>query len=191
MQLTEKNHNRDSGADLIKQEKETVNLKTSHLKLSSQKCKKRKKKEWKSEESLKDLWDIKFYEFQKEKKERQGQKAYFKKLVENLSKLGKELDIQIQEYPWTLKTEHPETNIIKLLKFKDRERLLKIAREEWFSIYKCMHAQSLQSCLTLCDCMDCSLPGSSVHGILTNTGVSCHAFLQRIFPTQLSRELQD
>ena len=29
-----------------------------------------------------------------------------------------------------------------------------------------MHAQSLQSCLTLCDPMDCSLPGSSVHGIL-------------------------
>ena len=44
MQLTEKNHNRDSGADLIKQKKETVNLKTSHLKLSSQKCKKRKKR---------------------------------------------------------------------------------------------------------------------------------------------------
>ena len=31
----------------------------------------------------------------------------------------------------------------------------------------CMHAKSLQSCLTLCDfIMDCSLPGSSVHGIL-------------------------
>ena len=29
-----------------------------------------------------------------------------------------------------------------------------------------MHAQSLQSCPTLCDPMDCSLPGSSVHGIL-------------------------
>ena len=27
-------------------------------------------------------------------------------------------------------------------------------------------AQSLQSCLTLCDPMGCSLPGSSVHGIL-------------------------
>ena len=27
-------------------------------------------------------------------------------------------------------------------------------------------AQSLQSCLTLCNPMDCSLPGSSVHGIL-------------------------
>ena len=28
-----------------------------------------------------------------------------------------------------------------------------------------MHAKSLQSCPTLCDPMDCSLPGSSVHGI--------------------------
>ena len=27
-------------------------------------------------------------------------------------------------------------------------------------------AKSLQLCLTLCNCMDCSLPGSSVHGIL-------------------------
>ena len=35
MHLTEENHNRDSGADLIKQKKETVNLKTSHLKLFS------------------------------------------------------------------------------------------------------------------------------------------------------------
>ena len=30
----------------------------------------------------------------------------------------------------------------------------------------CVHAKSLQSCPTLCDHMDCSLPGSSVHGIL-------------------------
>ena len=30
----------------------------------------------------------------------------------------------------------------------------------------CVHAQSLQLCLTLCDPMDCSPPGSSVHGIL-------------------------
>ena len=29
-----------------------------------------------------------------------------------------------------------------------------------------MHATSLHSCPTLCDPMDCSLPGSSVHGIL-------------------------
>ena len=30
----------------------------------------------------------------------------------------------------------------------------------------CIHAQLLQSCLTLCAPMDYSLPGSSVHGIL-------------------------
>ena len=30
----------------------------------------------------------------------------------------------------------------------------------------CMHARLLQLGLTLCDPMDCSLPGFSVHGIL-------------------------
>ena len=30
----------------------------------------------------------------------------------------------------------------------------------------CAHTKSLQSCLTLCDPMDCSPPGCSVHGIL-------------------------
>ena len=35
--------------------------------------------------------------------------------------------------------------------------------------------------------MDCSLPGSSVHGIVPwgkNIGVGCHFLLQGIFPTQ-------
>ena len=43
-----------------------------------------------------------------------------------------------------------------------------------------------QSCLTLCNFMDCILPGSSVHGDSPgkNTGVGCHAFLQGIFLTQ-------
>ena len=43
-----------------------------------------------------------------------------------------------------------------------------------------------QSCLALCDSMDCSPPGSSIHGDSpgNNTGVSCHALLQGIFPTQ-------
>ena len=42
-----------------------------------------------------------------------------------------------------------------------------------------------QSCLTLCDPMDCSLPGSSVHEILQvrNTGVGSHSLLQGIFMT--------
>ena len=33
------------------------------------------------------------------------------------------------------------------------------------AVHECMHAMSLQSRLTLCDTMNCSLPGSSVHGI--------------------------
>ena len=43
-----------------------------------------------------------------------------------------------------------------------------------------------QSCLTLCDPMDCSPPGSSVHGDSPskNTGVGCHALLQGIVLTQ-------
>ena len=43
-----------------------------------------------------------------------------------------------------------------------------------------------QSCPTLCNLMDCSLPGSFVHGdsLGKNTGVGSHALLQGIFPTQ-------
>ena len=43
-----------------------------------------------------------------------------------------------------------------------------------------------QSCLTLCDLMGCSPPGSSVHWYSPgkNTGVGCHGLLQGIFPTQ-------
>ena len=51
-----------------------------------------------------------------------------------------------------------------------------------------MHVKLLQSCLTLCDPMDCSPPGSSVHGDSPgkSTGVGCHALLQGIFSTQWS-----
>ena len=40
--------------------------------------------------------------------------------------------------------------------------------------------------MSLCDPMDCSPPGSSVHGDSPgkDTGVGCHALLQGIFPTQ-------
>ena len=50
----------------------------------------------------------------------------------------------------------------------------------------CMRAKSLQSCLTLCDPMDCSPPSSSVHGdsLGKNIDVGCHDLLQGIFLTQ-------
>ena len=49
-----------------------------------------------------------------------------------------------------------------------------------------MCAKSFQSCPTLCDPMDCSPLGSSVHGIFPgkNIGVGCHFLLQGIFLTQ-------
>ena len=54
------------------------------------------------------------------------------------------------------------------------------------SFFVCMRAKLLQSCPTLCNLMDCSLPGFYVHGDSPgkNTGVGCHFLLQRIFPTQ-------
>ena len=51
--------------------------------------------------------------------------------------------------------------------------MLKIHIQEMHSLlnreiftYTCMHAKSLKFCLTLCDPMNYSPPGSSVHGIL-------------------------
>ena len=35
-----------------------------------------------------------------------------------------------------------------------------------FKFLVCVHAKSLQLCPTLCDPMDCSPPGSSVHAVL-------------------------
>ena len=59
---------------------------------------------------------------------------------------------------------------------------------QFFSLY--VHAKSLQSCLTLCDPMDCSPIGTTLDcpwdSPGKNTGVGCHALLQGIFPTQRS-----
>ena len=69
--------------------------------------------------------------------------------------------------------------------------LEEILTQEDFFFWKSSKCQNLmhacvQSCLTLCDLMDCSPPGSSVHGIFPgkNIGVGCHFFLQEIFLTQ-------
>ena len=44
-----------------------------------------------------------------------------------------------------------------------------------WKVYACVCARSLQSCPTLCDPMDCSPPGSSVHGILQGRILECVA----------------
>ena len=57
---------------------------------------------------------------------------------------------------------------------------------QYMSIYTYGGGLVTQSCPTLCDPMDYRLPGSCVHGDSPgkNTGVSCHALIQRIFPNQ-------
>ena len=50
-----------------------------------------------------------------------------------------------------------------------------------------MEVSVTQSCLIVCDPVDCSPPGSSVHGISflgKNIGVGSHSLLQGICPTQ-------
>ena len=61
--------------------------------------------------------------------------------------------------------------------------IVKTQKQTCLSIVLCLVAES---CPTLCDPMDCSPPGSSVHGDSPgkNTGVGCHALLQGTFPTQ-------
>ena len=51
------------------------------------------------------------------------------------------------------------------------------------SIMQCA-SKSLQSCPTLCNSMDCSLQGSSLHEILQARTLEWYARLQGIFPTQ-------
>ena len=54
----------------------------------------------------------------------------------------------------------------------------------WGSQVPYVKMKVTQSCLTLCDPMDCSLSGFSVHGVLQARRVGSHSLLQGIFPTQ-------
>ena len=50
----------------------------------------------------------------------------------------------------------------------------------------CCCCSGSQLCLALCESLDCTPPGSSVHGDFSgkNTRVGCHFLLHRIFPDQ-------
>ena len=58
--------------------------------------------------------------------------------------------------------------------------MFRMLRGEQVGLQQYAAAKSLQSCLTLCDPIDGSPPGSPVPGILPgkNTGVGCHFLLQ-------------
>ena len=65
-------------------------------------------------------------------------------------------------------------------------RLDKVKEFTLFSPLSCVLCLVAEWFPTLCDPMDCSLPGYSVHGDSPgkNTGVGWHAVLKGIFPTQ-------
>ena len=93
---------------------------------------------------------------------------------------------------WQIDGEKMETVTDFLLRYKitvdndcgyEIKRRLLLGRKAMTNLVK---AKVAHSCLTLCDPMNCSPPGSSVHGDSPdkNTRVGCHALLQGIVPTQ-------
>ena len=72
---------------------------------------------------------------------------------------------------------------------------LPLSHHLWPSVIECVYTKSLQSWPTLCDPMDCSLPGSSVHGIFQARILEWVArglpLLQGIFLTQGLNPCQD
>ena len=59
-----------------------------------------------------------------------------------------------------------------------------ISAQDLGSVLSLLKVKVAQSCPSVCDLTDCSLPASSVHGTGKSTGVDCHFLLQGIFPTQ-------
>ena len=60
----------------------------------------------------------------------------------------------------------PSVTFPSAVLWRGSARWLPPTRISFRPLRACVHAKSLQSCLTLCDPGNCSPPGSSVHGIL-------------------------
>ena len=91
-----------------------------------------------------------------------------------------------------LESKTAERNISNL-KYADNTTLMAESEEELQSFLMKVKEESetcvclvIRSCPTLCNSIDCSQSGSSVHGESPgkNTGMDCHSLLQRIFLTQ-------
>ena len=77
-------------------------------------------------------------------------------------------------YNWII---HPVKGKKDVVVFKDHFEIWKNdpGSVYFFPLTPCMCAKLLQSCPTLCNPMDCSLPGSSVYGILQARILECVA----------------
>ena len=95
-----------------------------------------------NEDSLRDLWDnIKHNNVciigvpEGEEREKGPEKIFEEIIVENCPNMGKEIAIQVQEmqrvpYRINPRRDTPRNTVIKLAKIKDKEKLLKAAREK-------------------------------------------------------------
>ena len=74
--------------------------------------------------------------------------------------------------------------------FKSQKYIHHMIKKNWVKLFYTIGSSLVvlvtQVCLTLCDLMDCSLPGFSCpwDSPGKNTGVGCHSLLQGIFPIQ-------
>ena len=95
-----------------------------------------------NEDSLRDLWDnIKCNNIhiigvpEGEEREKVPEKIFEEIIVKNFPNMGKEIDTQVQEvqrvpYRINPRRNMPRHIVIKLAKLKDKEKLLKAAREK-------------------------------------------------------------
>ena len=83
------------------------------------------------------------------------------------------------DLPWPAYHTHTYTHPTKLFPLRAQCFL-----PSSISIIQNTNQMKSLGCVQLCNPIDCSLPGSSVHGIFPgkNTGVGCHSLLQGIFP---------
>ena len=73
--------------------------------------------------------------------------------------------------------------MIKQSHFSSMYNLLKLSQNHFTCVCMCVVTKS---CPTLCDLMDCSPPGSSVH-VISQARIlelGCHLLLQGVFQTQ-------
>lgn len=127
--------------DWTKQKKESFNLKTEQWNCSNQNDQKKKKKEWNKVDSLRDLEDninltnIPMIGLPEEEEREKGADILFEEMTAgDFPNLEKETDIQVQEAQRVKNKMSPKRHtlghvIIKMSKVKDKERILKAARE--------------------------------------------------------------
>ena len=114
--------------------------------------------------------------------------AVGRRLLGNILHEGHSLSIS-QDFPW-VKTSHLFFPVHECLMCIPGSFLLLMWQQErwhgWRGLTLDSVCAQLLSLVWLCDPMDCSLPGWSVHGdsLGKNNGVGLHALLQGIFPTQ-------